>query len=72
MSAAFAGRIVEKDIHKSSLIAAVCFAAGMAGTDSSSNKIADRDFPELWRPDGHRLRHRISFAGKDLDALVQE
>ena len=32
MSAAFAGRIVEKDIHKSSLIAAVCFAAGMAGT----------------------------------------
>lgn len=32
MSAAFAGRIVEKDIHKSSLIAAVCFASGMAGT----------------------------------------
>ena len=32
MSAAFAGRIVERDIHKSSLIAAVCFAAGMAGT----------------------------------------
>lgn len=32
MSAAFAGRVVEKDIHKSSLIAAVCFAAGMAGT----------------------------------------
>ena len=32
MSAAFAGKIVEKDIHKSSLIAAVCFAAGMAGT----------------------------------------
>ena len=32
MSAAFAGRAVEKDIHKSSLIAAVCFAAGMAGT----------------------------------------
>lgn len=26
------GNIVEKDIHKSSLIAAVCFAAGMAGT----------------------------------------
>lgn len=32
MSAAFAGKIVEKDVHKSSLIAAVCFAAGMAGT----------------------------------------
>jgi OFA family oxalate/formate antiporter-like MFS transporter len=32
MSAAFAGRAVEKDIHKSSLVAAVCFAAGMAGT----------------------------------------
>ncbi len=32
MSAAFAGGIVEKDIHKSSLIAAICFAAGMAGT----------------------------------------
>lgn len=32
MSAAFLGNIVEKDIHKSSLIAAVCFAVGMAGT----------------------------------------
>lgn len=32
MSAAFMGNIVEKDIHKSSLIAAICFAAGMAGT----------------------------------------
>ncbi len=32
MSAAFLGNIVEKDIHKSSLIAAVCFACGMAGT----------------------------------------
>ena len=32
MSAAFLGNIVEKDIHKSSLIAAICFAAGMAGT----------------------------------------
>ena len=32
MSAAFLGNIVEKDIHKSSLIAAVCFALGMAGT----------------------------------------
>jgi len=32
MSAAFLGNIVEKDIHKSSLIATICFAAGMAGT----------------------------------------
>lgn len=32
MSAAFAGRIVEKNIHKSSLIATFCFAAGFAGT----------------------------------------
>jgi len=30
MSAAFAGKIVEKDIHKASLIAAVCFATGIA------------------------------------------
>lgn len=32
MSAAFLGNIVEKDIHKSSLIATICFVAGMAGT----------------------------------------
>ncbi len=32
MSAAFLGNVVEKDIHKSSLLAAICFAAGMAGT----------------------------------------
>lgn len=32
MSAAFLGNVVEKDIHRSSLIAAICFAAGMAGT----------------------------------------
>lgn len=32
MSAAFLGNVVEKDIHKSSLIAAICFACGMAGT----------------------------------------
>lgn len=32
MSAAFLGSIVEKDIHKSSLIAAICFALGMAGS----------------------------------------
>ena len=32
MSATFLGNIVEKDIHKSSLIAAICFASGMAGS----------------------------------------
>lgn len=32
MSAAFLGNVVEKDIHKSSLIATICFASGMAGT----------------------------------------
>ena len=32
MSAAFLGNIVEKDIHKSSLIAAICFSLGMIGT----------------------------------------
>ncbi|MCR4741542.1 MAG: OFA family MFS transporter [Treponema sp.] len=32
MSAAFLGNLVEKNIHKSSLIASITFAAGMAGT----------------------------------------
>ena len=32
MSAAFLGNVVEKDIHKSSLISTICFSAGMAGT----------------------------------------
>ena len=32
MSAAFLGNVVEKDIHKSSLIATICFSAGMALT----------------------------------------
>ena len=32
MSAAFLGNLVEKNIHKSSLIATITFAAGMAGT----------------------------------------
>lgn len=32
MSAAFAGRMVEKDIHKSSLISCLCFTTGMIGT----------------------------------------
>ena len=32
MSAAFLGNVVEKDIHKSSLISTVCFSVGMAGT----------------------------------------
>ena len=32
MSAAFLGNVVEKDIHKSSLIATICFTVGMVGT----------------------------------------
>jgi OFA family oxalate/formate antiporter-like MFS transporter len=32
MSAAFLGNVVERDIHKSSLIAAICFSVGMALT----------------------------------------
>ena len=32
MSAAFLGNLVEKNIHKSSLIATLCFSFGMAGT----------------------------------------
>ena len=32
MSAAFAGKFVERDIHKSSLIATLCFSIGMIGT----------------------------------------
>ena len=32
MSAAFAGKLVEINIHKSSLVAAICFTVGMIGT----------------------------------------
>lgn len=32
MSAAFAGTFVERDIHKSSMIACICFSVGMIGT----------------------------------------
>lgn len=32
MSAAFAGKLVELDIHKSSLVSAICFTVGMVGT----------------------------------------
>lgn len=32
MSAAFAGKLVELNIHKSSLVAAICFTIGMIGT----------------------------------------
>lgn len=35
MSAAFVGKFVERDIHKSSLIACICFTAGMIGTGLS-------------------------------------
>lgn len=37
MSAAFAGKFVEVDIHKSSLIACVCFTVGMIGTGVTIN-----------------------------------
>ena len=32
MSAAFVGKLVERDIHKSSLISCICFSVGMVGT----------------------------------------
>lgn len=32
MSAAFVGKLVERDIHKSSLISCICFSLGMIGT----------------------------------------
>ena len=32
MSAAFGGKLVEKDIHRSSLLACICFTVGMVGT----------------------------------------
>ena len=35
MSAAFAGKLVEKNIHKSSLISCICFSMGMIGTGLS-------------------------------------
>lgn len=35
MSAAFAGRLVEQDVHKSSLISCICFSVGMVGTGVS-------------------------------------
>lgn len=35
MSAAFLGDVVEKDIHKSSLIATICFTTGMVGTGAA-------------------------------------
>ena len=35
MSAAFMGKLVEKNIHKSSLISCICFTAGMIGTGLS-------------------------------------
>lgn len=37
MSAAFMGKLVEKNIHKSSLISCICFTTGMIGTGLSIN-----------------------------------
>lgn len=46
MSAAFLGSVVEKDIHKSSLIATICFTLGMAGTGFVIS-MADKLGPKL-------------------------
>lgn len=35
MSAAFAGKLVERDIHRSSLISCICFTLGMLGTGAA-------------------------------------
>ena len=37
MSAAFGGKMVEKDIHKSSLISCICFVTGLVGTGLTIN-----------------------------------
>jgi len=37
MSAAFAGKLVELNIHKSSLVSAICFTVGMIGTGLTIN-----------------------------------
>lgn len=42
MSAAFAGRLVEKNIHRSSLISCACFTAGMIGTGLSIQFLTGR------------------------------
>ncbi len=39
MSAAFAGKIVELNIHRSSLISAICFTTGMIGTGLTINYV---------------------------------
>lgn len=77
MSAAFLGNVVEKDIHKSSLIAAICFAAGMAGTgffiwygESRKHIGAYRYLCLLWLYYGCRFRNRISFTSKNVNAVV--
>ena len=45
MSAAFLGDFVEKDIHKSSLIATIFFTVGMVGTGAS---FLAKSLPGFW------------------------
>ena len=79
MSAAFLGNVVEKDIHKSSLIASITFALGMAGTGffiyyggshpgSVLSLVGIYVCYGLYY--GYRSRDGIFVPGKDFDALV--
>lgn len=79
MSAAFLGNVVEKDIHKSSLIAAVCFALGMAGTGffiwyGGQHTHSPLALIGIYVSYGFIMGigsgHRLSVARQDADALV--
>lgn len=79
MSAAFLGNVVEKDIHKSSLIATITFALGMAGTgffiyyggEPSGKRSRPGGYLCMLRLyHGHRSRNGLSFPGKNFDAVV--
>ena len=60
MSAAFLGNIVEKDIHKSSLIATICFAAGMFLTEPAWQRPGSSVLAS-YSPWGHRrVRHDLA------------
>lgn len=72
MSAAFLGNVVEKDIHKSSLIATICFSLGMALTrllhllrriSSGKSCSSYRYIFKLWFHHGCRTWYRIPFTG---------
>ena len=80
MSAAFLGNVVEKDIHKSSLIATICFAAGMAGTGAFIYLLRRKKSRQYYRNYrnifvlrcyyGYRFGYGLSFARKNSYALV--